>query len=381
MSVARALVIVTSSFPITGDGSEAAGAFVAELARELARDMPVKVVAPGTSESIVPWEEQISLYRYYAPARALSTLRFWHPIDALALWRVLRSGSRMTELAASDGPVAHVLALWALPCGEWARRSASAHGLEYSVWTLGSDIWRMGRLPIVRSRLRRVLAHARQCWSDGLKLAADTQAIAGRPVGFLPSTRQARGVSAQKSNPEQGRRILYLGRWHPNKGIDLLLESLRLLDEQSWGRIAELRIAGGGGMQALVVREVAELQAQGRPVVLDGYLDADEASQALNAADIVVIPSRIESIPLIFSDAVRSGCAVIATPVGDLPALIAGSPSCGVLANAVTAAAIAEAVAKALREPHASFAEGIAARAAEFDLSTVARRIRHELGL
>ncbi|MBK8122824.1 MAG: hypothetical protein IPK54_04560 [Dokdonella sp.] len=47
MTKSRALVLVTTSFPIAGDGSEAAGSFVSDLVEEVAVKTPVRVVAPG----------------------------------------------------------------------------------------------------------------------------------------------------------------------------------------------------------------------------------------------------------------------------------------------------------------------------------------------
>jgi hypothetical protein len=51
MSASRALVLVSTSFPVLGDGSEAAGSFVSDLAEELAKHLPVRVVAPGTRKA------------------------------------------------------------------------------------------------------------------------------------------------------------------------------------------------------------------------------------------------------------------------------------------------------------------------------------------
>src|SRR5690606_36196482 len=55
MTQPPALVIVTSSFPISGDGSEAAGTFVADLAEELAKHVPIRIVAPGRADGREPW--------------------------------------------------------------------------------------------------------------------------------------------------------------------------------------------------------------------------------------------------------------------------------------------------------------------------------------
>ena len=337
-----ALIIVTSSFPINGDGSEAAGAFVADLAEEVARYLPVRVVAPGRKDGCERWNDGVDIFRYAAPKQALSTLRPLNPRDAVAIAKVMRAGALATQSAVEQGPTAHVVALWALPCGHWARRSAIRHHLGYSVWTLGSDIWSLGRIPLVRTWLGHVLAGAECCWSDGLGLRDETQIIAGRKVEFLPSTRR---LEANRDAPVRCQppfRLLFLGRWHPNKGVDLLMEALALLDDADWRFIDEIHIAGGGPLHDLVVGAAIGLQAQGRPVRISGYLDHGDAHAAFAGADRLLLPSRIESIPVVFSDAMKFGLPVISTPVGDLPALI--SQGTGTLAATVDPASYASAI-------------------------------------
>lgn len=375
MTTQSAIVIITSSFPISGDGSEAAGAFVADLAEELAKHVPVRVVAPGRTDTREPWTEGVEVFRYATPDQALSTLKLWQPVDGIRVLRVLRAGQRATEQAVTAGPTAHVLALWALPCGYWARRSARRHGIRYSAWTLGSDIWSMGRIPLVRSLLRQVLRDAEHCWSDGLKLRDDTQAIAGRSVEFLPSTRRIDKIRTEPLRSEPPYRLLFLGRWHPNKGIDLLLEALALLSDEDWSLIECVTIAGGGPLEPLVKAGVAKLQAAERPVVLRDYLARDEAQDAMLTADYLLIPSRVESIPVVFSDAVKLGLPVVATPVGDFPDLLAPRPACGLLAKAADADGMLSAIRDALDASPAEHREGIGRMVARFDLSATALRI------
>ena len=199
-----AIVLVTTSFPILGDGSEAAGSFVSDLAEELAKHLPVRVVAPGAHSTREHWADNVEVFRFAAPDKPLSTLKPWMPSDLLAIRRVLAAGEAATREAANAGPTAHILALWALPSGHWARRVSRQAGVPYSVWTLGSDIWTLGRIPVVRSHLRRVLRDAHTCYSDGLKLADDTRAICGREVEFLPSTASSAPAPRRSS---QRRRI------------------------------------------------------------------------------------------------------------------------------------------------------------------------------
>src|SRR5690606_29471667 len=159
---------------------------------------------------------------------------------------------------------------------------------------------------------------------------------------FLPSTRRFPVVAGRSAGPGP-KRLLFLGRWHPNKGVDMLLEALRRLSDAVWREIAEVHIAGGGPLEPEVHTAVAALAAAGRPVRLSGFLDTEAAAAAFNQADALLLPSRIESIPVVFSDAMKAGVPVVATPVGDLPQLLRDGPT-GVLAGAVEAEAFAAAI-------------------------------------
>lgn len=367
----RVLVLVTSSFPIGGDGSEAAGSFVVDLVEELARHIEVHVVSPGSTIAREQWSEKVTIHRYAAPVQPLSTLKPWRLSDLRWLWRVWRGGARATQEATADSAT-HVFALWALPCGAWARRAARAHGIGYSVWMLGSDIWSLGRLPVVRHMLRTVMRDARSRYADGLQLAHDSEAICALPVEFLPTTRAVltRDPSPRPTVPPY--RFVFVGRWHRNKGIDLLLDALAMLETADWERIAEVAIYGGGPMQALVREKAQHLVDARRPLVVGGFIPKAEAERVITRADWVLIPSRVESIPVIFSDAMKLGRPVVATPVGDLPQLVAGG--CGIMCTSVDAPAIASAMRIACRDTEGR-AASLAACAEKFSLQRIAQRI------
>ena len=346
MTQVPALVLISTSFPINGDGSEAAGSFVSDMAEEIAKHVPVRVVAPGITNVREQWSDNVEVFRYAAPAKPLSTLKPWVPSQLAEIRRVLRNGAKATDDAVAAGPAAHMLALWALPSGHWARNTARKTGVDYSVWTLGSDIWTLGKIPLLRSYMGKVLRDAAVCYSDGIKLAEDTRRIAGREVQFLPSTRRISRLRTEPPRAAAPYRLLFLGRWHPNKGVDLLFEALGLLDDADWCRIEMIEICGGGPMESLVMAGVEKLRTSGRPVRLRGYLDKDAAEEVLARTDYLLIPSRIESIPVVFSDAMKFGVPVVAMPVGDLPELVGAGT--GILAVALDAASFADAISTSL---------------------------------
>lgn len=363
------LVMVTTSFPIAGDGSEAAGAFVADLAEELTSNFNIRIVAPGTANAIECWSEHIDVYRYEAPKSPLSTLKPWRMGDLAWIYKVLKGGRRATWQA-SDG-TEHILALWALPSGQWAKSAARRRRIGYSVWTLGSDIWSLGKVPLLRARLRSILKSAHHCWSDGIELGNETKAIAGREVAFLPSTRRIDAGSRSANRSQPPFRFLFLGRWHPNKGVDLLMQALSELGDEDWAQIESVMIAGGGALEPLVRSSAASLLHAGRPVEVRGYLSRDEASKAMLHADYLLIPSRIESIPVVFSDAMKLGLPVVSMPVGDLSALV--TSEIGVLANDVSAEAFASAMRTMLGTDPARF--HLQAMRERFDLGKTAQAI------
>ncbi len=316
------VLICTTSYPASDpDGREAAGAFVADFASQLARTRPVTVLAPAT----IAGEEvdgALRVIRFAVPRTPLSLLRPGDPRHWPAIHQTLREGHRRLLALMTEEEYAHLFALWALPSGWWARSASRRQRVPYSIWALGSDIWSLGRLPLVRRLLRAVLQEASFRFADGLELSRQVEQLAGRECRFLPSSRRLGTGEPAARAAEPPYRLAFLGRWHPNKGIDLLLEALRRLPEADWNRIAELRLAGGGPLQALVHEGVRALQREGRPVSLLGFLDRKEAIALLDWADYLVIPSRIESIPVIFSDALQRGCPMVATPAGDLARLV-----------------------------------------------------------
>lgn len=108
--------------------------------------------------------------------------------------------------------------------------------------------------------------------------------------------------------------VLFLGRLHPVKGIEVLLDA--------WPAVvasfphAELRIAGTGPRRyvASLQARAQRLGAAGSAVRFLGFLrDADKARQLAEAA-VLALPSRHENFGIVVLDAVASGAPVVVTP-------------------------------------------------------------------
>ena len=372
-------LLIVSTSPVGGDGRQAAGAFAADLVDALEADgHDCAVVCPAAAEvesDVASATVTPTRYTFATDGRPLSLLSPRRLRDWPAIASTLLAGQRAVDRAADAFAPTHVLALWALPSGFWARRAARRHRVPYAVWALGSDIWSLGRLPLVRTVLAGVLRDAAARFADGYALGDDVRRIAAADCRFLASVRRLPSPPPEPA-PGDGarRRLLYLGRWHTNKGVDLLLDALERLDGDDWRNVEEVRIAGGGPLETAVRERVARLAEAGRPCTALGYVDRSAATALYAWSDHVLLPSRVESIPLVFSDAVRSGRALVATPVGDLPALLARY-RCGVLAPSIDGAGLVTALRETLARPADSWREGIAAAAADFDVAASAREL------
>lgn len=372
------IALVTTSYPDSGSGSEAAGGFVADFARELANHARVSVVAATAAGPSVRGEGEVQVHRFSVRRWPLSLLKPYNPADWWSIYSTLRDGSRTLQgLVEADRPD-YILALWALPSGYWARNAQQRYGIPYGIWALGSDIWGLGRVPILRSYLRMVLREAEQRFADGLELARDVERLSGRSCGFMASARKLPVQTERKVADAPPYRLAYLGRWHPNKGVDVFLDALGRLSDADWSQVAEVRVNGGGPLEADVRHRVAELKHQGRPVSMGGYLDTAGAVELISWTDYLVLPSRVESVPVIFSDAAQLRRPLVATPVGDLPRLF-DRYEVGILAGGPSADEFADALRQALQDRPSRFENRLEAAAGEFDIAAIAARFCNHL--
>ncbi len=176
------------------------------------------------------------------------------------------------------------------------------------------------------------------------------------------------------ARPEGGPvRLLFLGRLGERKGVPELLRALASEPMRSRGWTAV--IAGDGDLRRFR-DEAASAQLLDR-VTMPGWLGREDAARELAQADILVLPSHHEVMPIAVIEALAHGVAVVATPVGVIPEVLQD----GVSARLVPPgddAALAEALAALIDDPAARARLGEAGREvfrARLDISVVADRI------
>ncbi|MGB9647408.1 MAG: glycosyltransferase [Stellaceae bacterium] len=138
---------------------------------------------------------------------------------------------------------------------------------------------------------------------------------------FVPDS--ATAASAAGSVPACGRAplALALGRLHPNKGFDLLLEALAATRE------VNLWIAGDGPLRPRLERLATRLGITGRVQFL-GW--REDVPRLLATADLLVCPSLHEPLGNVVIEAWSAGLPVVAT-ASDGPAALIEDGESGIL--------------------------------------------------
>lgn len=161
--------------------------------------------------------------------------------------------------------------------------------------------------------------------------------INGVPEPALP--RAARPAGAP-------RRVLFLGNLSERKGVSDLLAALARPGFD--GGRQEVVLAGGG--------DVAGYQAKARALGLGdwvkfaGWCDQQQVARLMAEADVLVLPSYDEGLPLVILEALAHGVAVVCTPVGEIPTVLQdGVTACFVEPGDI--AGIAATLQRLLREP------------------------------
>jgi len=364
--------IITSSYPaFSGDPGGTAGLFVEAFASELVLRGHTVVVQPvkrkedyqpakGITIEPIPWE---------GGDQVLAAMNLLNPKNWPVFLNFFKKGKANTLAVHQKYNIDRTLCMWVVPSGVFGFWIHQQLKKDYDVWALGSDIWKIRKIPVFGSLwINRIVRGAKMVYADGFQLCADVKTITGRECHFLASTRAlpAADGSTVPFKPAEAVHLVFVGRYHKNKGPDLLLEAVTYLSAETKNRV-RIHLFGLGDMEE-ELKQYCLSKNLADTVNIYGPINARDLANRLKQAEFLLIPSRIESIPVIFSDALQSGTPVIAMPVGDLPRFI-NDFGCGILANNVSAEAFARAIESALDKKKSSFAPKVEAAYQKFKIS------------
>ena len=161
-----------------------------------------------------------------------------------------------------------------------------------------------------------------------------------------------------------------LGRFSSEKNHAMFIRALELLKER--GMAFRALIAGDGPLRTSIEMDITRKGLQD-VVFMPGYMDAMDFFRQI---DVLVVCSRIESLPYSVLEAMRSGKPVIATRVGGLPDLVEDDRT-GFLVELDAIEQLADRMLTLMRDPEKGREMGAAAskrQAGEFSLDRMVEK-------
>lgn len=305
---------------------------------------------------------------------ALRKVELRTPWQALLfVLRFLRSVVSLTSLLRSRGT--EVLYVSTIAAPEWlvAGRLSGARvvcHVHESEPQMGRLVGRLLLAPLHAAHAVIAISHDCLEWirsSAGDRVAARTHVVHNgvREPAFTPPAAGRASAS-----------LVVVGRLAERKGQDVAIAATALVRQAGFDVTLTLVGDGYPGYEGHVdgLHALAAAQGVAGVTVFAGFQDP---APYVSAADVVLVPSRVEPFGLVAVEALLLGRAVVASRVGGLPEIVRDGET-GVLVEPDDPGALADAVIGLLSDPAGRDALGQAGRAdarARFSMDTYAVRL------
>jgi glycosyltransferase involved in cell wall biosynthesis len=201
------------------------------------------------------------------------------------------------------------------------------------------------------SRLERALMNSTDLFLFESAFARDTyQRTIGTPKGLVRCV--FNGVTADEFDPvakaADATDIVYVGEFRHIKGADLLIDAVARLRGDS--KPVTLTLAGDGEELEALKAQIARLGLT-EAVRFIGHV---KARYGFSKGNLLVVPSRGDSMPYVVIEAAAAGIPMVAANVGGIPEIFSSHTDALFAPN--IAAAMADAIEVALEDPEAAMA-------------------------
>ena len=169
----------------------------------------------------------------------------------------------------------------------------------------------------------------------------------GVPISSFPKKENSR---------ENVGRLVAVSRLSPEKGLDLLIEAMTKLSENT-----TLRIAGEGPERQRLETQIQERGLQHRVTLLGHLSHSQDITDLLSTSAIFCQPSREEGLGMAVLEAMSHSLPVVATSIGGLPEVIEKNVT-GYLVAPENPTALAESLQSLLSNPLKCQEMGVAGR-------------------
>jgi glycosyltransferase involved in cell wall biosynthesis len=199
------------------------------------------------------------------------------------------------------------------------------------------------------------------------------------PVADWPKIEMVRlGVDISAFRPADhtgdGVELLCVGRLSAEKGHHILLDALALVVAEYRAVTIRLRLVGDGPDRAALAQHAEKLGIQ-EHVIFEGWANHDRVLEFYQRADIFLLASFAEGIPVVLMEAMAMELPVVATWISGIPELVDSGQN-GLLCAPGDADALAANIHKLISDPDLRKRLGAAGRRTvldQFDLAANAK--------
>lgn len=337
---------------------------LAESSDTIAHAALARVRAPlARLPHAAPWRKRLADHARVAFAAPLRYLRAAAQAAARgrAGWRAFVRAGALAARMRRDG-ISHLHTHFISEPADIAQLASAMTGIPFSISAHAKDIYLSAPRDLARKlRAARFTVTCTQANRRALAAIAPDAAVHRMYHGidlavFHPLRREPGGQAAPL--------LLAVGRLRAKKGLDTLIDAVRLLHER--GRRVRCEIVGYGEEHDALARRI-ESAGLGGHVTLAGKLAREQVIERYARATVFVQPSRIaadgdrDGIPNVLLEAMAMTLPVVATRISGIPEAIDDGVN-GLLVAPDAPPALADAIERLLLDPARAAAMGWAAR-------------------
>lgn len=260
----------------------------------------------GENVITFPWKG-----RRFANLKLLNPCSLWEFFKNMLRWRRTISQYQKEYKPGWD----LVIIMWGFPNG--LLLSTSLKSIKKVIWWLGTDV-HLFLKPRFFIFWQLVSRSAHYHWASGQHLVQVLQKKLNRVVSFCPLLELDDPLLKQIFTKRESSipYIISIGRLEQIKRFDIAIRAIQKVLAQ--GFPVKYDIFGDGVLHEKLAALISE---KDNLITLRGHISRELVCLALIQADILLISSDAEGLPIVFFEALLTETLVVSTAVGDLPNL------------------------------------------------------------
>lgn len=137
------------------------------------------------------------------------------------------------------------------------------------------------------------------------------------PVLVVPNGIEVADPQQLALEPPAIRRLVFAGRFQPQKNLIFLLRALDEVGDLPW----RCALVGDGPLRSTLEAQIQALDL-GDQVEITGWVSGEEVRRRLSESDVLVMPSLSEGLPVVALQALAHGLAIVGNAAGGMIDLV-----------------------------------------------------------